>query len=345
MIDLRSDTLTVPTKQMREYIANSAVGDDVFGEDPSVNELQEYVAKLLNKESALYVPSGVMANQLAIAAQTKPGDEVIVEADSHIFYYETAAPSIISRVQLNCIKSDYGEMKLQEIESAIRPDIYYFPKTSLVCIENTHNRHGGTIISLDYIKELKELVSKYNIALHCDGARIWNASVATGIEPREYAEHFDTISVCLSKGLGAPVGSLLVGNRSTIDLARKWRKILGGGMRQAGIIAAGGLYAIKNNLKLIQYSHQIAKEFAINLAESELIKIEIDKVQTNIVMFTINQCLDDNYFIKECAKNGVLLIPFGNRKIRAVFHFQISKEDALFAAEKIKFVLKYMAEK
>lgn len=342
MIDLRSDTLTVPTAEMREFISKAPVGDDVFGEDPTVNELQDYIAELLKKEAAIYVPSGVMANQLAIATQTKPGDEVIVEADSHIFYYETAAPSVISRVQLNCIKSDYGEMNLGEIERAIRPDIYYFPKTSLICIENTHNRHGGTIISLDYIKSLRELSSSYNIALHCDGARIWNASIATGIEPKTYAEYFDTISVCLSKGLGAPVGSLLVGEKSTIEMARKWRKILGGGMRQAGIIAAGGLFAIKNNLNLIEYSHQLAKEFALNLSKSELIEIDLNKVQTNIVMFEIPSYIDDKSFINECLRNGINLIPFGNNKIRAVFHFQISKEDAIYAAEKIKFVLEYM---
>ncbi len=340
MIDLRSDTLTVPTQEMRQFIAKAPVGDDVFQEDSTVNELQDYTADLLGKESALFVPSGVMANQLAIATQTNSGDEVIVEACSHIFYYETSAPSVISRVQLHCVKSINGEMNPIEVEKIIRPDIYYFPKTSLICIENTHNRHGGTIVSLDNIQQLSQIAKKNNISYHCDGARLWNACIATGIAPREYAQYFDTISVCLSKGLGAPVGSLIVGSKNIIESARKWRKILGGGMRQAGIIAAGGLYALKNNMNLIEYSHQIAKEFALRLADADFIHIDLHSVQTNIVMFVIPDIINEYEFESECKKRGVLIIPFGNNKIRAVFHFQLSLENVIKSTVIIKDVIK-----
>jgi len=239
-IDLRSDTLTTPTDEMRQAMLNAIVGDDVYGEDPTVNRLQDMIAELFGKEAALFVPTGVMGNQIAIAVHTNKGDEVIVESESHLFHYETAAPSVISAVQMHCIPSKKGEMSLDDISQAIRSSEYYFPETTLICIEQTHNRHGGTVLSLDYMQSLHQLAKDHKVPVHCDGARIWNACAATGVQPHEYAKHVDSLSVCLSKGLGAPVGSLFIGTRKHVQKALHWRKLLGGGMRQVGILGDGG---------------------------------------------------------------------------------------------------------
>ena len=220
VIDLRSDTVTKPSSAMLKEMFSADVGDDVYGEDATVNKLQEQVAAIFKKEAGLFVPSGTMSNQLAIKISTNPGDEVILEKDSHIFVFETAAPSIISNVQVRTLSSVSGEIPMSYIEDAIRPDVYFFPKTKLICLENTHNRHGGTIISLDYIQSIYKLLHHYHIPMHLDGARIWNAYVANGIELHTYSEYFETISVCLSKGLGSPVGSVLVGSKQKIEQAR-----------------------------------------------------------------------------------------------------------------------------
>lgn len=332
---MRSDTVTKPTDEMRRVIANADVGDDVFGEDPSVNELQDYVAKLFGKEAALFVSSGVMGNQLAIKTLTNPGDEVIVENQSHIFYYETAAPSIISRVQLRPVDSDDGMPPYEIIKKAIRSSEYYFPKTTLICLENTHNRHSGAIISLDYINEIKKLALEHKIYLHCDGARIWNSCVETGIAPKDYAEPFNTLSVCLSKGLGAPVGSLLIGSKEVITKAKKWRKILGGGMRQAGILASAGLYAIKNHFHLLKQDHINAKKFSEILFDSKYIKIELSKVQTNIVYFSVSNEINSQLLLEKLKEKKILIIPMEENSFRAVFHFQINSEQAEYSAKTI----------
>lgn len=340
MIDLRSDTFTMPTQEMRIAMANAEVGDDVFCEDPTINELEEYTANLLGKEAALFVSSGTMGNQLAIAAQTNPGDEIIVESDAHIFFYEAAAPAVISRVQPRCIASETGAMPIESVEAAIRGADIHFPRTSLICLENTHNRHGGTIISLDYIDSLAELAESKGIKLHCDGARLWETCAATGISPADYAKNFDTVTVCLSKGLGAPVGSVLASSREVIAKARKWRKMMGGGMRQAGIIAAGGLFAIKNHFPLIKETHSIARSFAESVSESEYLKCDLSKVQTNIVLFEIPSIVNSSDFVSACLENGLKVLPFSKSIIRAVFHFQISSEAALQGAEIAKTVIK-----
>jgi threonine aldolase len=344
MIDLRSDTLTVPTPGMREAISVAEVGDDVFGEDRTVNLLQDKVADMLGKEAAIYVPSGTMSNQIAIACHTNAGDEVIAEADAHIFYYETAAPAVISRVQINCIPSKRGAMDPTEVKRRIRHDVYYLPKTSLICIENTHNRHGGAIIPLENIQSICSIAKEAGIRTHCDGARIWNASVATGISPREYASYFDSVSVCLSKGLGAPVGSVLVGEKILIDKARKWRKILGGGMRQAGIIAAAGLYALENHYTKLSATHENARLFAAILNESQYIEINMEGVETNMAMFRIPDSIDEFEFESRCREAGVLIIPFGYQMIRAVFHFQIERHEIIKAAEIIIDVVKKLTK-
>lgn len=325
MVDLRSDTVTSPSEEMRRYMMYAQVGDDVYGEDPTVNILQERVAELFGKEDALFVPSGTMSNQLSLKVLTEAADEVIIEADAHVFYYETAAPSVISNVQFFTIPSENGEIPLEKIKRAIRPDIYYFPKTKAVFIENTHNRHGGTVISIEYIKELRKFCDDNGLLMHLDGARIWNAHIATGIPLNEYGIYFDTISVCLSKGLGAPVGSLMVSDKQKISKALKWRKILGGGMRQAGILAAAGIYALDNNLRLIESDHKLAKYFAKAIAEIEGITCSPDSVQTNMVVFKLDDKVEDFKFVNECRKRGLLLSSIGDNKIRTVFHIQINQ--------------------
>ncbi len=333
MIDLRSDTITKPDKGMFDAILIADVGDDVFGEDKSTNELQDYMAELFGKEDALFVSSGTMGNQLAIKVLTEPGDEIIVESQSHIYFYETAAPSVISRVQLNTVSSERGMMTIDDIENAVRPDIYYFPKTSLIALENTHNRHSGTILSLDYIKEVRALADKYKLKMHLDGARLWNAVAATGIKEKEWAKYFDTVTVCFSKGLGAPAGSMLISTKENIEKARKWRKILGGGMRQTGILAAAAMYAVKNNFKKIHDDNKNARLFAELINKSDKINVDLSRVETNIVYFeyTGEENFDD--FIKKCKDNGLLFIPTGRTTARAVFHLHISGSDTEKAAE------------
>lgn len=332
IIDIRSDTVTQPTDHMRTIIANAVVGDDVFSEDPTVNELEQYGAELLGKEAALFVPSGTMGNQICLALHSHAGDEAIVESESHIFHYETGAPSLIARVQLHCVASKNGEMNTDDIEYAIRPGDYYFPRTAVICLENSHNRHGGTILSLQNIAEIATLAQRHNCAFHCDGARLWNVEAATGIPVEKYAAPFDTLSVCLSKGLGAPVGSLIVGTRDHIKAARKWRKMLGGGMRQAGILAAAGLHALKHHRELLSLDHKNASQFAQMLDESEA--IEVTMPETNIVLFKLRHDAPD--FAERCKHQGVLISRGRPGLYRAVFHFQISRNNTLKAAEIIR---------
>jgi len=324
MIDLRSDTVTKPSPEMRAAMAAAEVGDDVFGEDPTVNELQQKCAELTGKEAALFTPSGVMANQLAIKSQTNPSDEIILESDSHILNYETAGPSFISGVQALPIKGQNGILDASEIEKHIRPHTYYFPKTSLICLENTHNRAGGTIYPLTAIKKIFELSRSAGIKVHLDGARIFNACVETGVKVNEYASYSDSISFCFSKGLGAPVGSILCSDSATIAKARKYRKILGGGMRQAGILAAAALYAISRNIQRLKEDHKKARLFAQKISELPGIQIDLSTVQTNIVIFKVNQPLTE--FKEKLKRNHVLVTDGSIGTLRAVFHLDVSLE-------------------
>lgn len=324
MIDLRSDTVTVPSNEMRRYMMYAAVGDDVYGEDPTVNILQEKVADLFGKEAALFVPSGTMSNQISLKVLTNPADEVIIESDAHVFYYETAAPAVISNVQFFTIPSENGEIPLSGIEKAVRPNIYYFPVTKAIFVENTHNRHGGTVISIDYIKKLRDFADSKGLFLHLDGARIWNAHIASGVPLNEYGKYFDTISVCLSKGLGAPVGSLMISDNERIKQGLKWRKILGGGMRQAGILAAAGIFALENNLKLIADDHKRTLRFAKAIAEIEGLDCNLENVQTNMAVFKLDSRINDAEFVQYCQSRGLLLSSIGGNKIRTVFHIQIN---------------------
>ena len=335
MIDLRSDTVTKPTEAMRQAMAHAPVGDDVFDEDPSVHELQKEVAALLGKEAALYCPSACMTNQLAVNIQTQPGDEVILEADAHIFNYETTAASFLSRVQLNPVKAkSKGILTVDDVDGAIREPAYYMPVSRLVVIENTHNRAGGTIYSLERIKEISEFAHSKGILMHLDGARLWNACAATGISPKEYAGYFDTVSVCFSKGLGAPVGSAIVGTKENIKKARRMRKIWGGGMRQAGIIAAGALYALRNNRERVKEDNANARLFAEIIAKNaKKATVDLGGVESNIVVIELTEKnADVPKRLAGLAEKGVRLSQGKRTSLRAVAHLDVTKEECEKAA-------------
>jgi threonine aldolase len=337
MIDLRSDTLTVPDEAMRQAMAEARVGDDVYAEDPTINALQERVASLFGKEAALLVPSGTQGNQISLAVNARSGDEVIACNDAHIFHYENAGASVISRVQIHGLPTENGELPLNAVRAVIRPPAYYYPRTSLICVENTHNRHGGTILSYDYLKNLKALADEHGLRLHCDGARIWNAMAATSISGEDYGKLFNTMSVCLSKGLGAPVGSVILGDRATIEEARRWRKMLGGGMRQAGILAAAATYALDTILPKLAEDHLKAATFAHRIHEHPKVDLHLWRVQTNIVMFTVS--VPAAGFLQELLKRDVRIAEIKPGVMRAVFHHQHAMDDARQAADAVVAVL------
>jgi threonine aldolase len=326
-IDLRSDTITKPSEEMRKVIYEAEVGDDVYGEDPSVNALQKYAAELLGKEAALYVPSGVMGNQICLNILTEPGDEIICEKDAHIFNYESGSPAALSGIQLHPVPGKMGVITPEEVEDAIRPaGAYYMPRTKVIAIENTHNRAGGTIFPIEEIKELRALADKYNLFLHIDGARIWNASVASGIPLKEYTQYCDTISCCLSKALGAPVGSVIAGSAELMKKAFRIRKAWGGGMRQAGVLASAGLYALKNNIERLKEDHLKARDLAECAASIPSLEIDLKSVQTNIVIFKPNT-ISVPEVVKQCIDKG-LLVSIGKKdSIRMVTHMDVSSED------------------
>jgi threonine aldolase len=339
-IDLRSDTVTRPTSAMRKAMSEAEVGDDVFGEDPTVNSLQEKVANLLGKEAALFVPSGTMANQLSIKSHTQPGDEVIIEASSHPYNFEGGAGAALSGIQFQCLKGVRGILDASQIEEAIRPADHHFPVTKLICLENTHNRGGGSIYPLEKMAEIYRLTKSKGLLLHLDGARLWNASVATGIKPREYAQWADSVSVCLSKGLGAPIGSLVAGSKPFIDRVHRYRKMFGGGMRQVGIIAAAGIYALNHHLERLKEDHHNAKRLAVGLKEFKGVSIDPKHVETNIVIFDLtNTGMTDAQVAEAMKKEGVLIHAFGKTQIRLVTHLDVSGEDIEIALKAFKKVL------
>jgi threonine aldolase len=322
---------------MREAMANAEVGDDVFGDDPTVNKLQQKCAEITGKEAALFVPSGCMANQLAIKAQTQPSDEIIVEADSHIIKYENASPSFISGVQVMPVKGDNGVLDRDEVKRNIRLPWYHFPRTALICLENTHNRACGAVYPYQEMLKISELAKENSIKIHLDGARIFNASVETGISLMEYSSLFDSISFCFSKGLGAPVGSVLCSDGMTIGYAHRIRKVLGGGMRQAGIIAAGALYALEHNIVRLKEDHKNARLFAGKISEIDSVEIDSRTVQTNIVVFKVKK--DADYIRERLGEKGVLVTNEGKERMRAVFHLDISESDTYNALEIFKQIL------
>jgi threonine aldolase len=326
IIDLRSDTITKPTPAMREAMANAEVGDDVFGDDPTVNALEAYVAELLGKEAAVYMPSGTMTNQVALRVHTEPGDEIILESEAHIYYYEGGAPAALSGVMCRLIKGNKGIFSAADVAKVLRPDDSHFPKTKLVCLENTHNRGGGRVFPLSEIEAIARICQERNLKLHLDGARLWNACAATGISEAEYAKPFDTISVCFSKGLGAPVGSALVGSKDMMHRGRRFRQMFGGGMRQAGIVAAGALYALKHHRERLVEDHVKAKLLAKGLQQIDGIAIDLEDVQTNIVIFQTKE-VPAQALAQKLQEMEVALLPFGSHSLRAVTSSMVTQEE------------------
>jgi threonine aldolase len=328
MIDLRSDTVTKPTDEMRKAMARAEVGDDVYGEDPTVNRLQDMAANLLGKRFALFVPSGTMANQLAIRSQTQPGQEIIVESKSHIVRYEQGAAGALAGVQLHWVVGERGIMTAEQVEAAIRPNDPHSIMTALICLENTHNAGGGTIYSLSTIERIRAIAVRHGIPMHLDGARLFNAVAATTLPPTVYAQHFETVSICLSKGLGAPVGSLLISNdQQIIDRARRFRRMYGGAMRQAGILAAAGIYALDRHVARLKTDHDNAKKLARLLQQIPSIQIAPQHVETNIVIFDIvDEPRSPAELVAALKEQGVLINATGGKSYRAVTHLNISEK-------------------
>jgi threonine aldolase len=326
MIDLRSDTVTAPTDGMRKAMARAEVGDDVYGEDPTVNRLQDMAAALLGKRFALFVPSGTMANQLAIRSQTQPGQEVIVESKSHIVRYEQGAAGALAGVQLHWVPGDRGIMTAEQVEAAIRPKDPHTIPTALICLENTHNAGGGTIYPLSTIEKIRGVAVKHGIPMHLDGARLFNAVAATTLPPASYAQHFETVSMCLSKGLGAPVGSLLISSdQQVLDRARRFRRMYGGAMRQAGILAAAGIYALERHVARLKEDHDHAKKLARLLQQIPSVHVAPQHVETNIVIFeVIDQRRSPAELVAALKEQGVLVNAIGGQSFRAVTHLNVS---------------------
>lgn len=327
MIDLRSDTVTRPGPEMRRVMAEAEVGDDVFGEDPTARKLQERIADLLGKEAALFVPSGHMGNQVAIRVHTRPGDEVIVEADAHIAHYESAAGAALSGIQLRSVACEGGILEPDKVEDAVRAGYYWEPRSRLVAVENTANKAGGRIYSIERIRDLAAVARKHSLAMHLDGARLWNASVATGTSEADFAAPFDSVTVCLSKGLGAPVGSVLAGSAAFIEEAHRARKMYGGGMRQIGILAAAGLYALEHHRRSLAVDHERARRLAESLAQMKRVSLDLRAVETNIVMFDVAEGLDALGVVDRLKSAGILLSPFGPKTIRITTHRDLSDDD------------------
>lgn len=324
IIDLRSDTVTKPTPKMLQAMMQAEVGDDVFREDPTINILENTVAQMFGKDKALFFPSGTMANQTAIKLHTNPGDQIICDKYAHIYNYESGGASFNSGVSCKLIDGKSGMFTAKQVEEAINPSAYYYSKTSLVEIENTTNKGGGACWDFSEIKKIRAVCKKNNLAFHLDGARLWSALVVKNETPKQYGEVFDTISVCLSKGLGCPVGSILIGDSEIMDEAIRVRKIFGGNMRQAGYLAAAGLYALENNIDRLKEDHIKAKEIATELAKLPIVKI-VEPVETNIVIFELNADIDERDFLKKLSERDIHIISMGSGKLRIVTHLDYTK--------------------
>jgi len=337
MIDLRSDTVTRPTENMRKAMATAEVGDDVFGEDPTVRRLEETGAAMVGKEAALFVPSGTMGNQLAALTHVSRGEEVLVEADSHIFYYELGGLAFLSGAQTRVVPGKNGFMKPEILREAVREKDVHQPHTGLLCLENTHNRAGGTVLTPEETDLMAAVARENGIPVHLDGARIFNAACRLGVDARELTRSVDSVMFCLSKGLGAPVGSLLAGNCRFIEQARKIRKLLGGGMRQAGILAAAGLVALKEMVARLAEDHEQAQFLAEGLAEIPGLSLNPATVQTNIVLFSVDDLnMTAERFLAVLQDNGVLGVSFGKYIVRFVTHTDVSPAQVKKALQRIK---------
>jgi len=327
VIDLRSDTVTLPTEEMLEAIRHAELGDDVFREDPTVNTIEEMAAAKMGKEAALLVTSGTQANLVSLMSNTRRGELVILEAEAHMYWYEVGAISAIAGLLPWLVKSRLGAPDPKDIEAAIRPRNIHFPEPTLICVENTHNRHGGTIITPNQIRAIGDVAKAHGLRLYMDGARIFNAAVALKVDVKEFTRHVDNLMFCLSKGLSCPVGSLVVGTREFIDRARKNRKILGGGMRQAGIIAAPGIIALEKMIDRLEEDHRNAKRLAEGIAKIEGVAVDMERVQTNMVLVDISGLgVADEVFLSKLKEKGVLALTNAKNKVRMVTHRGIEKE-------------------
>ncbi len=323
IIDYRSDTVTKPGKEMLEAMLSAQVGDDVFGEDPSINQLELMSAKLFGMESALFCPSGTMTNQIAIKCHVQPGDEVICEESSHVYQYEGGGIAFNSGASVRLLQGDRGRITSQQVLHAINPDDVHKAKTSLVCLENTSNRGGGSCYDFNEIENIAKQCKENNLAFHLDGARLFNALVAKKEKPEQYGKAFDSISICLSKSLGCPVGSLLVGKKDFIRKARRIRKVFGGGMRQAGFIAAAGIYALQNNISRLEMDHLHAKEIASVIENCSFTKLLLP-VETNIIIFELQEKNSAAAFVEKLKKHQILAYAITPERVRLVIHLDIN---------------------
>ena len=325
IVNLISDTVTKPSPAMLLAMMNAEVGDDVFREDPTVNRLEAMAAKMFGKEAALFCPSGTMTNQIAINRHTEPLDEVICDHYSHVYQYETGGPAFNSGVSMNLIAGKFGKITPEQIEAAIKPDFDWLPRTRLVVLENTTNKGGGNFYTLSEIKPIAQLCEKRNLKLHLDGARLFNALVETNESTEEMGSFFDSVSICLSKGLGAPVGSLLIGNEDFIKGARRVRKVLGGGMRQVGILAAAGIYALENNIDRLREDNERARIIGEHLQTLNYIS-DVRPVKSNILIFDVEAPLTASTFVEKIGEKGVLAVPFGEQTVRFVTHLNFTEK-------------------
>ncbi len=341
MIDLRSDTVTQPTPNMRHAMASAQVGDDVFGEDPTINRLEQIAAETLGKEAGLFVTSGTMANLVSELAHCARGEEMILGDQAHSFFYEQGGSAAVGGIHPRTLpnRSD-GTMALADIEAAIRPDNIHFPRTRLIMLENTHNRCSGQPLSVDYLLSVRELADRFDLKIHIDGARLFNAATALAVSAADLAAPADSVSICLSKGLAAPVGSLVCGSRSFIDRARRARKLLGGGMRQAGVIAAAGIVALKEMTQRLAEDHANAHTLAVGLGRIDGISLDPEQIRTNIVYFRITRDdLSAEQFAEALGNKGIRLLAAGPGLCRAVTHYQISSEAITVALQAVKEVM------
>ncbi len=337
MIDLRSDTVTRPSRAMRQFIADAEVGDDVIGGDPTTDQLQQQTAEVLGKESALFMPSGTMTNQVAIRVHCKPGDEFICEAACHIYNYEQAAFAQLSGVVAKTIGGDGGVLKAEQLHGSIRPENEHLARTRMVCLENTHNRGAGRVQPYENVVQICRWARDNGLRTHLDGARLFNAVAATGISARKWADHFDTVSVCFSKGLGAPVGSALAGPADLMREARRHRKLFGGGMRQSGIIAAGALFALQNNRDRLLVDHANAQVIADGVRDCPAFELEPAQVDTNIIIFRVDaSCGSAEDVVEKLDQRGILVLAIGPQHVRAVTHLDVTREECECAADALR---------
>ncbi|WP_020471577.1 low-specificity L-threonine aldolase [Zavarzinella formosa] len=337
LIDLRSDTVTKPTPEMRAVMAMADVGDDVYAEDPTINHLQDRVAAMLGKEAALFVPSGTMSNQIAVRVHTQPGDELLCDDTCHIFTWEAGGPAVLSGVTSRTVAGDYGVLDVEQLRDKIRPTNEHYSQTRLVTLENTHNRGGGRVYPLEKIQAISKWAHDNKLMMHLDGARLWNAHVASGVSLTAWAEPFDTVSVCFSKGLGAPVGSALAGPKDLIAKARRVRKLFGGAIRQGGVLAAAALYALDNHIDRLAEDHQNAKMIAQAITDIPGLRLDPPYVETNLVWFEVDpKVISAKHLVDAMKEHGILISILGANMMRACTHLDVSAKQAEFVADKLR---------